>query len=136
MLIIDQKIFFKFSKISILWPFTFYSDPALAYCGSWPVVKKCQHGVSKSQKNMYLEALLVCMYVHEFALVCSQSHAVKVALQCALPLQLVISLNDFLKQYTLRITYVYVCKCKQLHWFHNSWSPLFRDSILGLISWF
>ena len=47
------------------------------------------------------------LYVHEFALVFSQSHAVKVALQCALPLQLVISLNDFLKQYTL--TYVYVC---------------------------
>jgi hypothetical protein len=27
-----RKIFFKFLKISILWPFTFYSDPALAYC--------------------------------------------------------------------------------------------------------
>ena len=27
-LIIDQKIFFKFLKISILWPLTFYSDPA------------------------------------------------------------------------------------------------------------
>jgi hypothetical protein len=27
-----KKIFFKFLKISILWPFTFYSDPALAYC--------------------------------------------------------------------------------------------------------
>ena len=32
MLIIDQKNIFKFLKISILWPFTFYSDPALAYC--------------------------------------------------------------------------------------------------------
>ena len=28
-----RKIFFKFLKISILWPLTFYSDPALAYCG-------------------------------------------------------------------------------------------------------
>jgi hypothetical protein len=27
-----RKIFFKFLEISILWPFTFYSDPALAYC--------------------------------------------------------------------------------------------------------
>jgi hypothetical protein len=27
-----RKIFFKFLKISILWPFTFYSDPALANC--------------------------------------------------------------------------------------------------------
>ena len=26
------KIFFKFLEISILWPLTFYSDPALAYC--------------------------------------------------------------------------------------------------------
>jgi hypothetical protein len=26
------KICFKFLKISILWPLTFYSDPALAYC--------------------------------------------------------------------------------------------------------
>ena len=32
MLIIDQKLFFRFLKLSILWPFTFYSDPALAYC--------------------------------------------------------------------------------------------------------
>jgi hypothetical protein len=30
-----RKIFFKFLKISILWPFTFYSDPALAYCGHY-----------------------------------------------------------------------------------------------------
>ena len=29
-----RKIFFKFLKISILWPLTFYSDPALAYCVS------------------------------------------------------------------------------------------------------
>ena len=28
-----RKIFFKFLEISIFWPFTFYSDPALAYCG-------------------------------------------------------------------------------------------------------
>ena len=27
-----RKMFFKFLKISILWPFTFYLDPALAYC--------------------------------------------------------------------------------------------------------
>ena len=24
----------------------------------------------------------------------------------------------------------------RIPWFHNSWSPLFRDSVLGLISWF
>jgi hypothetical protein len=29
-----RKIFFKFLKISILWPFTFYSDPAISYCGN------------------------------------------------------------------------------------------------------
>ena len=32
-----KKIFFKFLKISILWPLTFYSDPALAYCDWNPV---------------------------------------------------------------------------------------------------
>jgi hypothetical protein len=33
-----RKICFKFFKISILWPFTFYSDPALAYCAT---LKSC-----------------------------------------------------------------------------------------------
>jgi hypothetical protein len=35
-----RKIFFKFLKISILWPLTFYSDPALAYCGGFQKVWK------------------------------------------------------------------------------------------------
>ena len=50
MLIIDQKILLIFLKISILWPLTFSSDPALAYCVS-PVQKLFHFVVNYSRPS-------------------------------------------------------------------------------------
>jgi hypothetical protein len=47
-----RKIFFTFLKISILWPFTFYSDPALAYCESDQFTEKTgQRNQESGEKN-------------------------------------------------------------------------------------
>jgi hypothetical protein len=51
------KIFFKFLKISILWPFTFYSDPALAYCDPWSSRSFSMHRLLKIHR-IYFEAAL------------------------------------------------------------------------------
>ena len=47
-----RKIFFNFLKISILWPFTFYSDPALAYCGVISVTFLSGESLSDEEKDM------------------------------------------------------------------------------------
>ena len=52
-----RKICFKFLKISILWPLTFYSDPALAYCAP---------PIPEGWKN-YLRVLIISYLISDSA---------------------------------------------------------------------